>query len=86
MAAIDDSTLVSPAITVGPSLEGLPPRQYFSLREAASILGLTYDALKKMVGRQQRRDGRDVVCHIMNGVKAVKIGRGPRARWRVKFD
>lgn len=55
---------------------------YVDLGEAAQRLGTTKQALKKYLARHQRRDGRDTVCILGAGARAVKI----RGRWRVRFD
>jgi len=66
-------------ITPGPTPRNL---LYVDLLEAAQRLGTTKQALKKYLARHQRRDGRDTVCPLGAGARAVKI----RGRWRVRFD
>ncbi len=55
---------------------------YVDLAEAAIRLGTTKGAMKKYLARHQRRDGRDTVCVLGAGARAVKV----RGRWRVRFD
>ncbi|NVL83995.1 hypothetical protein, partial [Escherichia coli] len=58
------------------------PQIYFTLAEAAVRLGTTKGALKKYLARHQRREGRDTVCSLGDGVRAVKV----RRIWRIRFD
>lgn len=71
----------APTANCGPGT-GSRKLLYFDLSTAAQRLGTTKQALKKYLARHQRRDGRDTVCSLGAGARAVKI----RGRWRVRFD
>jgi hypothetical protein len=57
------------------------PRNYYNLKEAAPRLGLSVGALRARCTRGAVREGREVRCHLGDGVVAIKFGR----TWRVKF-
>lgn len=54
---------------------------YRTIDEAAALLRLTPEALRKRCARSAVRRGRDVVAELGDGVVAVKMGR----TWRVRF-
>jgi hypothetical protein len=55
---------------------------YLTIDEAAVVLRLTPQALRKRCARGARRVGRDTMTQLGDGVVAVKFGRS----WRVKMD
>lgn len=56
--------------------------QYMTIEEAAVVLRMTPDALRKRCVRKARKVGRDVVAQLGDGIVAVKFGR----LWRVRQD
>ena len=57
------------------------PLRWYPLREAAQILGLSQDALRKQFERKQRLAADGVVEAVIDGVRARKFTN----RWRVSF-
>jgi len=54
---------------------------YLTIDQAAPLLAMTPDALRKRCARAARKVGRDVQSHLADGIVAVKFGR----TWRVRF-
>jgi hypothetical protein len=67
---------------VSPHRKSSVPLQWYALREAASILSVSPEALRKHFERKARRaaDG-GTEAHV-DGVRARKFAN----RWRVSFD
>jgi hypothetical protein len=56
-------------------------RHYETIDDAAAHLGMTAQALRARCRRGAVREGREVRCHLGDGVVATKFGR----TWRVRF-
>jgi hypothetical protein len=56
-------------------------RLYETIDDAAAHLGMTAQALRARCRRGAVREGREVRCHLGDGVVATKFGR----TWRVRF-
>lgn len=82
--AIAEGVVVAPH-AMSLSSAPIPARRYYPLDEAAPLLGTTVGALKRRCVRAARRAGHEIVAQLGDGVVAVKMGRGVRAPWRVKF-
>jgi len=54
---------------------------YLTVKEAAPLLGCSPEALQVRCRRTARREGRDVVARLFDGIVAIKWGRS----WRIKF-
>ena len=57
------------------------PLRWHALRDAAAILGVSQDALRKQLERKQYRASDGVVEAIVDGVRGRKFA----GRWRVSF-
>ncbi len=58
-----------------------PRTLYETIEQAAPLLGMTIQALRARCRRGAVREGKEVRCHLGDGVVATKFGR----TWRVRF-
>ena len=64
-----------------PRRSSQPRTLYETIEHAAPLLGMTVQALRARCRRGAVREGREVRCHLGDGVVATKFGR----TWRVRF-
>lgn len=64
------------------ALKPLAPTRWMSVREAAGVLAMHPDALRRALERKAVRAADGVVEAAMDGVRARKFGR----LWRVSFS
>ena len=66
---------------MNPSLNDRPPARWYALRDAAAILGLSPDGLRKQLERRAQRAPDGGTEAVIDGVRARKFSN----RWRVSF-
>ena len=58
-------------------------QEYFCVKEAAPKLGMSPDALRRLIERiAEEKPNGDLVANLGNGIVAFKFGR---RKWMVKF-